>query len=126
MLSAIPVLFLWLGVGLTEPSVSLDDLRMFPSPAVATTARRAAWEYHHDITKHPPYFGSEQDYDAWQGHCKDAWQLWDIWDDLMYAQRCAYTESYRMYCLKRLRDKIGYAAYYGGAMPPLVPPWPGR
>lgn len=50
-------------------------------------------------------------------------QLYAIWDLARDAQCDYYYVAVRRTALKKLRDRIGYGAYYGGNLPPCVPIW---
>ena len=50
-------------------------------------------------------------------------QLYSVWDSLRDAQREYYYVTFRRHALKKLREQIGYGAYYAGMMPPPAPLW---
>lgn len=123
----IPLLLLWLGVCDTSPPIALDDLRMFP-PREQVRAQWRLAQWHRDWVREQAILsgGEYTEYRRqWDAAVAEAERLYAIWDTLDDA--CAWPEHE---CgrdkLADLRDLIGHAAYYQGAMPPPVPLWRGR
>ena len=50
-------------------------------------------------------------------------QLYQVWDTIRDARCEYYYVTVRRQALKRLREQLGDAAYYGGPLPPHVPAW---
>jgi hypothetical protein len=61
----------------------------------------------------------------WQLHetLQEADRLYAIWDLVRDARCDYYYVTVRRQALKKLRDTVGYPAYYNGSLPPHVPVW---
>jgi hypothetical protein len=61
----------------------------------------------------------------WEVHetLQEADRLYQIWDTVRDARCDYYYVTVRRQALKKLRDTVGYQAYYSGALPPHVPVW---
>lgn len=115
------VLLLWLGMTAHEPDVSLDDLRAFPSPAVARHITTTTQALHRKLECQPPLCLSVEACAAQRAITRDAWKRWYVWDDLRLAHDTELTVEHRLTVLRRLREWLGTDAYYHGAMPPPTP-----
>lgn len=106
----------------TLPDVRLSDLAVFPSRDVAVFCCAAAAHHRCEIARRPP-FGSQQECDEWhRWHViadRDAFLRWDVWDDLAIAHDMT-SGDYRLWALRRLRDRLG-PNYWRGCLPSPVP-----
>ena len=97
----------------------LSDLERFPPPQVVADAM----DFNRTVTKRLHGQQSMRRHLWWEYQeildgCNESFWAWDALDD---AQSGACGP--RREALRRLKDRIGPAAYFAGRMPPAVPYW---
>lgn len=111
---------LWLAV---PADVELWELDRFPVKDCAARNRWDAADCYHELGREwertPPH-QIEQGRRLWSAR-REAYYLWDCWEALDMAADPFKEDGDRLRHLRRLRDLIGWDAYYRGEMPP---PWP--
>lgn len=99
----------------------LCDAMRFPDRSLVNELLTFNRNYrsHMDARSHIDLLNAEFIHDA----ISETDQLYQIWD-LVRDCRCDYYYvTVRRQALMKLRDKVGYAAYYSGCLPPHVPVW---
>lgn len=100
----------------------LTDLRWFPPADMAERNWLMGLGHRDWIDRQAEFALCERDY--WDDCRRDARWCNRAWDLLDNAHRCHMNDiEWRRGELAKLRDMIGWEAYYQGRMPPPLPVW---
>lgn len=109
------------GLPFCEPDLSLADLSRFPPPGAVEAATRFARARY-------DWLAATVDAQPWQwrrdarcDECREAFDLWRVWDALRFAQDDARPPGQRLYWLRDLRKRLGPEDYARGLLPPAAP-----
>lgn len=109
---------LWGLMAMLDTSVTVSDLRQFPSKETAAQYRDTAKLACEMARSRESVFPAQASW-WWEARCEASLAA-EAWD-LLYRARTNDSERDQLEILERLRDVVGWKRYYSGVMPCPVP-----